>query len=258
MNNKSSCLNHEKIMELMSQYKENECNDIATILLEHYQPLIRMATIKMSRSRPDLFEDLFQVAQLSMLRLFKQFDQERSIPFEGYAMKSIIGHLKNFLRDKSWYITVPRKIKEKSLTIQKSIDELTILLQRSPNVDEIAHHMDLSVEEAIEILASRESYQYISLDTPLSSDHDSATIGDLIDSQEDDYHALEHRIDLEQAMSQLKEEERKVLHLIYDKDQSQRTIATQLGISQMSVSRIQRRAIQKLKQLLSAHQPQEE
>ncbi|MCR8659698.1 sigma-70 family RNA polymerase sigma factor [Paenibacillus endoradicis] len=253
MNNKSSCLNPEQTIELMEIYKVSECNDIATELLLHYKPLIRMAAVKMSRSRPDLFEDLFQVAQLSMLRLFKQYDHERAIPFEGYAMKSLIGHLKNYLRDKSWYIQVPRRIKEKGLLIQKSIDHLTITLQRSPNIDEIAAHMDLTVEETIEILSSRESYQYISLDTPLSTDNDSATIGDLIDSQVDEYKAVEHRIDLEDALEHLKEEERNVLNHIYHNDLSQRTIAQQLGISQMSVSRIQKRAIMKLQRILAHH-----
>ncbi|HIW31970.1 MAG TPA: sigma-70 family RNA polymerase sigma factor [Candidatus Paenibacillus intestinavium] len=257
MNNKSSCLNPEQTMELMAIYKVSECNDIATELLHHYKPIIRMAAVKMSRSRPDLFEDLFQVAQLSMLRLFKQYDHDREIPFEGYAMKSLIGHLKNYLRDKSWYIQVPRRIKEKGMLIQKSIDHLTITLQRSPNIDEIAAHMDLSVEETIEILSSRESYQYISLDTPLSTDSDSATIGDLIDSQVDEYKAAEHRIDLEDALEHLKEEERNVLNHIYHNDLSQRSIAERLGISQMSVSRIQKRAITKLQRLLKEREVNE-
>lgn len=251
MNNTSSHLNQEQTMELIHIYQESECNVIATELLNHYKPLVRMAAIKMSRNRPDLFEDLFQVAQLSMLRLFKQFDHNRAIPFEGYAMTSLVGHLKNYLRDKSWYIQVPRRLKEKGLLIQKSIDHLTSLLQRSPYIDEIATHMELSVEETVEILSSRDSYQYVSLDTPLSTDGDSATIGDMIDSQVDDYKALEHRLDLEEALNKLKVEERNVLKLIFQNDQSQRSIAELLGISQMSVSRIQKKAIQKLKEILA-------
>ena len=251
MNNNSSCLNQEQTMKLIALYKEKECNDIATKLLQHYESLTRMAALNMSRNRPDLFEDLFQVAQLSMLKLFMQYDLDRETPFEGYAMKSLVGYLKNYLRDKSWYIQVPRRMKEKGLLIQKAIDHLTITLQRSPSMEEIAAYMELSVEEAIEILSSRDSYQYVSLDTPLSADSDSATIGDLIDSQADDYKALEHRLDLEEAMTQLKEEERKVLTLVYHNDQPQRTIAEQLGISQMSVSRIQKRALHKLRQILS-------
>ncbi|MFD0716031.1 sigma-70 family RNA polymerase sigma factor [Paenibacillus sp. GCM10027626] len=251
MNNKSSCLTEEQTIALMNRYKEHECNESATKLLNHYKPLIRMAAVNMSRSRPDLFEDLFQVAQMSMLKLFKQYDFTRAIPFEGYAMKNLIGYLKNYLRDKSWYIQVPRRMKEKGLLIQKAIDQLTVTLQRSPGVDEIAAYLELTVEETIEILSSRDSLQYVSLDAPISTDSDNATVGDLIESRVDDYRELELRLDLEDALGKLNEAERNVLKLSYHNDQSQRSIARQLGVSQMSVSRIQKRAFQKLKALLA-------
>jgi RNA polymerase sigma-B factor len=235
----------------MQAYQETNSKDAATALLLHYEPIVRMAAGKMSRSRPDLYEDLFQVGQMSMLRLFKQYDAALGIPFEAYAMKCIIGHLKNYLRDKSWYIQVPRRVKEKGLLVQNTIDELTATLERSPKIEEIAEHLGLSEEETIEILAGRDYYHYTSLDTPLSSEGDSATIGDLIAVQADDYGALEKRLDLEEAMGQLKPEEQRVLVLAYHKGYSQRTIADQLGISQMSVSRIQKRVITKLKELLT-------
>ncbi|MFD2115622.1 sigma-70 family RNA polymerase sigma factor [Paenibacillus yanchengensis] len=251
MNNNSSNSNEEQTMKWIKMYQNNECNEIATKLLLHYKPLIRIAAVNMSRSRPDLYEDLFQVAQLSMLKLFKQYDFDRAIPFEGYAMKSLVGYLKNYLRDKSWYIQVPRRIKEKGLLIRKAIEELTKKLHRSPSIDEIAAHMELSEEETIEILSSNDSYQYVSLDTPLSAESESASIGDMISSEVDDYKTLEQRLDLAEAMTNLKEEERLVLELIYQSEQSQRNIAEHLGISQMSVSRIQRRAIQKLQKILA-------
>lgn len=257
MNTDSSSLSPKQAYELLAIYKDCNCNDVATVLLKHFEPMVKIAVGKISRNRPDLYEDLYQVAQLSMLRLFNDYDSTREIPFEGYAMKSIIGHLKNYLRDKSWYIQVPRRIKEKGLLIQKAIDHLTTMLHRSPNIDEIASHMDLSVEETIEVLSSRESYNYVSLDTPLSSDGEGATIGDMIDSQTDDYQTVDHRLDLEKAIHQLRDDEQKVLTLVYEKGISQRKIADQLGISQMSVSRIQKRAIEKLRVLLAPDHPEQ-
>jgi RNA polymerase sigma-B factor len=254
MKSHSSFLNQEQAAELLQRYKEMSCNDAATALLQHYEPLVRMAVSKISRNRPDLYEDLFQVGQMSMLRLFKQFDSDKGIPFEGYAMKSVIGQLKNYLRDKSWYIQVPRNMKEKGLLVQKTIDELTTKLERSPKMDEIAEHLGLTIEETIEVLSSRESYQYVSLDTPLSSEADSATIGDVISDQTDDYRHVDNRMALNEALEQLKEEERKVLLLVYQHGQSQREIADQLGVSQMSVSRFQKRALDKLRQLFQPPQ----
>ncbi|GKU76301.1 sigma-70 family RNA polymerase sigma factor [Paenibacillus sp. L3-i20] len=251
----SSGLTPLQIKDLMAKYQTDACNDSATTLLLHYESIVRMAAGKMSRSRPDLYEDLFQVGQMSMLRLLAQFEPDREIPFEGYAMKSIIGHLKNYLRDKSWYIQVPRRIKEKGLLIQKAIDHLTVSLGRSPKVEEIADYLELSVEETIEVLTSRESYQYVSLDTPLSSEGESAaTIGDMIPDQTNDLLSIEGRMDLKEALSELKQQEQSVLTLVYSSGLSQREVAEQLGVSQMSVSRIQRKAVEKLRGILSKEQ----
>src|SRR5690606_24291482 len=139
-------------------YQDTGCNEAATMLLQHYEPIVRMAASKLSRSRPDHYEDLVQVGQMSLLQLFKKYDRTREIPFEGYAMKSVIGHLKNYLRDKSWYIGVPRRIKEKGLLVQRAIDHLTVELEQSPKVEDIAAYLELSIEETIEVLSSRESY----------------------------------------------------------------------------------------------------
>ncbi|MHA6480677.1 sigma-70 family RNA polymerase sigma factor [Paenibacillus sp. strain BS8-2] len=251
MNSGSSELTSQEAMSLLEHYRETGCNDTATSLLSHYEPIVRMAAGKLSRSRPDLYEDMYQVGQMSMLRLFAQYNADREIPFEAYAMKSVVGHLKNYLRDKSWYIQVPRRLKEKGLLLGRAIDELSIQLGRSPKVEEIAAYLELSVEETIEVMTSRESYQYVSLDTPLSTEGESAaTIGDMISSDNDEMLSLDGRMDLKEAIGKLKEEEAKVLSLVYDGGLSQREIATQLGISQMSVSRIQRRAIVKLRELL--------
>ncbi|MBB3112063.1 RNA polymerase sigma-B factor [Paenibacillus phyllosphaerae] len=240
--------------DLILAYQSNPSNDVATTLIEHYEPMVRMAAGKISRNRPDLYEDLLQVGQIALIRLFRQFDMSLGVQFEPYAMKSIIGHMKNFLRDKSWYVQVPRRIKEKGIAVQQAVDDLTVKLERSPKIEEIAEYMDLSIEETTEILAGRELYHYVSLDTPISEEENTTTLGDLIGSPADDYETVDKKLDLQHAMSQLKPQEQQVLLMIYQEGLPQRTIADQLGVSQMSISRIQRRAIEKLKALLSEGQ----
>ncbi|MGG4397508.1 sigma-70 family RNA polymerase sigma factor [Paenibacillus thiaminolyticus] len=242
----------EDANQLISAYQETQDNDIATILIHKYEPMVKMAAGKISRNRPDLYEDLMQVGNMALIRLLQQFDSSLGVPFEAYAMKSMIGHMKNFLRDKSWYIQVPRRIKEKGALIQQTIDELTVQLERSPNVEEIAERLELSVEETVEVLAGRECYHYVSLDTPLSQEESAATLGELISSDSDDYEAVERRMDLSDAMAALKAEERQVLALVFEEGLSQRAAAERLGVSQMSVSRIQRRATDKLRYILSS------
>jgi RNA polymerase sigma-B factor len=118
-------------------------------------------------------------------------------------------------------------------------------------VDEIALHLELSYEETLEILAGRDLYHYVSLDTPISEEDSTTTLGELIGSAVDDYDSVDKKLDLQSAMSKLKPEEKQVLELVFDEGLPQRAIADQLGVSQMSISRIQKRAIDKLKQLLT-------
>ncbi|MCG7409737.1 sigma-70 family RNA polymerase sigma factor [Paenibacillus sp. ACRRX] len=238
--------------DLIRQYQTTKDNDTATILIQRYEPMVKMAAGKISRNRPDLYEDLMQVGNMALIRLLNQFDHALGVPFEAYAMKSMIGHMKNYLRDKSWYIQVPRRIKEKGALVQQTIDLLTVKLERSPNIEEIAQQLELSEEETLEVLAGRECYHYVSLDTPLSQEESAATLGELISSDVNDYDAVERKMDLLEAMKQLKQEEMQVLQLVFEQGLSQRTAAEQLGISQMSVSRIQRRATEKLKQIMMA------
>ena len=244
---------HTCIQQIIA-YQKTKSNEIATDLLLNYEPIVKMAAGKISRNRPDLYEDLYQVGQIALLRLFEQFDPDIGIQFEAYAMKSLIGHMKNYLRDKSWYVQVPRRIKEKGAQVQRAIDHLTSELERSPDMMEIADYLELSLEETIEVLSSRDYYHYISLDTPLTSEEKSTTIGELIGNTTNDYEVANHRLDLQEALAQLKKEEQKVIELAFDVGHSQRTIAEALGISQMSVSRIQHRAIHKLKKIMRGYE----
>lgn len=247
-------MKQQKLHSEIRHYQETNCEATATSLLQHFKSMIQMAARKISRNRKDLYEDLFQVGQMSLLRSLEKYDESLGNPFEAYAMKSQIGHMKNYLRDKSWYIQVPRRIKEKGAQIQKAIDELTIQLKKSPDVKDIADYLELTEEETIEILAGREYYQLASLDVPLSTDDDSAVVGDLVSSTQDDYRTVDQHLDLTEAMKNLGEAERKVIDLVFNKDLSQRDIADQLGISQMSVSRIQKKAVSKLKDELEIKQ----
>lgn len=239
----------ESVADIL-EYQRHPTDELATALIRRYEPLVKMAAGKISRNRPDLYEDLMQVGQMALLRLFGQFDAGLGSPFEPYAMKSMIGHMKNFLRDKSWYIQVPRRIKEKGALLQQAIDELTVLLERSPTVEEIADRLELSQEETLEVFAGRELYHYVSLDTPVSGDDSASTLGDLIGAPGDDYDSVENRLDVQAALVKLKPEERKVLSLVFEYGLSQRAIADKLSVSQMSVSRILKRSTDKLKTLL--------
>ncbi|OKO96754.1 sigma-70 family RNA polymerase sigma factor [Geobacillus proteiniphilus] len=249
-------LSKSKLDALISAYQQTKTEEAATALLVRFEPLIAAAAKKMARSRPDFYEDLFQIGRLSFLRLLDHYDPSQGASFESYAMKSLIGYMKNYLRDKAWYIQVPRKVKEKGSKVQQAIDELTVKLERSPTIDEIAGHLGLSVEETIEILAGRDHYQAVSLDAPVQDgEKDATTIGEFVADEANEIESLIERMDLEQAIGKLSEQERIVIDAIFRRGETQRSLAERLGVSQMTISRIQKRAIAKLKRQLAAYSP---
>jgi RNA polymerase sigma-B factor len=250
MNPSHKSYSKEEITAKIFEYQNDEGNEeLATELLLHFEPMVRTATGKLSRNHRNLYDDLFQIGQITLLRCLRTYDDSFGAPFEGYAMKSLIGMMKNYLRDKSWYIQVPRKIKEKGTKIQQVIDELTMKLERSPELFEIADQMEMTVEETIEVLAGRDSYQYVSLEMPLQEEG-STTLGDMIQAVGDEYQQMDARLDIQEALVHLKKDEQKVVQLVFVERESQREIANAMGVSQMTVSRIQQRAVKKLKGLL--------
>jgi RNA polymerase sigma-B factor len=236
---------------LLSVYRASPSRENAARVIERCEPMIRLAASRISRNRPDLYEDLHQVGRLALFRLLGRYDSAVGAHFETYAMKSLVGHMKNYLRDKSWYVQVPRRIKEKGIHVRQTIDELTAQLERAPKVEEIAERLGLTRDETLEVLAGRELYHCVSLDTPVFDDESLSTLGDRIGHPGDEITAVESRLDLELAMKRLKPEEAEVLRLVFGFGLPQRAVAERLGVSQMSVSRMQRRAIGKLRRWLS-------
>lgn len=236
-----------EIDALIAEYQQTQEEEVATELVLRYKPMVEMAARRMSRNRPDLYEDLFQVGQMSLLRSMQNYDLGKGFQFDAYAMTSLIGHMKNYLRDKSWYIQVPRRIKEKGAKIQQTIDKLTIEKGRSPSIQEIAAHLELTEEETIEILAGREYYHVASLDVPMGEEGQTADLKEIIADGSNDYQQLINRITLEQSFEKLDQMERQVLDMVFNKGMTQRKVAQVLNISQMSVSRTQNRAVEKIK-----------
>ena len=243
---------------LLSVYRSSPSRENAARVIEKCEPMIRLAAARVSRNRPDLYEDLHQVGRLALFRLLGRYDSAIGAQFETYAMKSLVGHMKNYLRDKSWYVQVPRRIKEKGIHVRQTIDELTAQLERPPSVEEIAERLGLTRDETLEVLAGRDMYHYVSLDTPIYDDENLSTLGDRIGHPGDEFTAVESRLDLELAMKRLKPEEAEVLRLVFGFGLPQRAVAERLGVSQMSVSRMQRREIGKLKRWLSDNRRGEE
>ncbi|MGG4490334.1 RNA polymerase sigma factor SigB [Metabacillus idriensis] len=243
----------EEINELIFDFQHNQNEDAQLFLVEYYSGLVETLAKKYSRGK-SFHEDLKQVGMIGLLGAIRRYDPEFGKTFEAFAIPTVIGEIKRFLRDKTWSVHVPRRIKELGPKIKMAVDELTNSLQRSPLVHEIADYLEVTEEEVLETMEMGKSYQALSVDHSIEADSDGSTVTilDIVGSKEDGYEQVNQKLMLESVLHVLSDREKEIIHHTYILNKSQKEAGEILGISQMHVSRLQRRAITKLKEALSA------
>ncbi len=147
---------------------------------------------------------------------------------------------------------MPRRIKELGPRIKMAVDQLTTETQRSPKVEEIAEFLDVSEEEVLETMEMGKSYQALSVDHSIEADSDGSTVTilDIVGSQEDGYERVNQQMMLQSVLHVLSDREKQIIDLTYIQNKSQKETGDILGISQMHVSRLQRKAVKKLREAL--------
>jgi len=196
-------------------------------------------------SRGTSHEDLTQTARAGLIAAVDRYDPAKGPAFVPFAVACVVGELKRYLRDTSWRLHVPRPLKEQALRLCRAADELHQHLGRSPTTLEFAEHLELGEEEVLEVLAAAGSRLEVSLDQPAGDETD-LRLGDLVAAPA----AREEPEDLlvlPGLVSELPELEREVIVLRFFQDLDQDTIAARVGFSQMHVSRLQRRALARLR-----------
>jgi RNA polymerase sigma-B factor len=196
-------------------------------------------------SRGTTPEDLIQTARAGLIAAVDRYDPDYGTPFVPYAVACVVGELKRHLRDSSWRLHVPRPLKEQALRLSRAADELHQHLGRSPTTTELAKHLELDEEEVLEGLAAAGSRLEVSLDQPVGEDGD-ASLGDLM-AAAGAREEPEDLLALPGLMAALPELEREVIILRFFQDLDQYEIAAQVGFSQMHVSRLQRRALARMR-----------
>lgn len=150
---------------------------------------------------------------------------------------------------------MPRWMKEKWFQVQRSIDDLTVKQERTPSITEIAEHTNLPEDMTEKVLVGQASFHVASFDAPLSNDEGELILSEVIGTEAREFHAIETNLDFSNALSKLSEIEKRILHLNFIQGESQRAIATELGVSQMTVSRMMKRALEKLRHSLYSPSP---
>lgn len=254
---KTSHLNQaskEQVLEWLHEYQTNQSEEAQTNLVLHYQRLVESIARKYSNGKSH-HEDIAQVGMLGLLGAMKRYDDSFGRSFEAFAVPTIIGEIKRFLRDKTWAVHVPRRIKELGPRIRSAAEELTTQLQRSPQVAEIAAYLEVDIEDVLEAMEMGKSYQALSMDHSLEADSEGSTITlfDVIGQEDSEFEKTDQRMLVANALKYLSDREKEVIQLTYIEQLSQKDAGERLGISQMHVSRIQRKAIKKLQDaILSA------
>ena len=240
----------EQVLKWIEEYQQTESEEAQTNLVLNYTRLVESIARKYSNGK-SYHEDIAQVGMLGLLGAIRRYDPSFGRNFEAYAIPTIIGEIKRFLRDKTWAVHVPRRIKELGPRIRATVETLTAELQRSPLVTEIAHYLDVEVEDVLEAMEMTKSYQALSMDHSLDSDSDGGTITlfDVIGNNDAEFEKTDQRLVVANALNVLSEREKEVIQLTYIEQLSQKETGDKLGISQMHVSRIQRKAIKNYKKL---------
>ena len=196
-------------------------------------------------SRGTTPEDLVQTARAGLVAAIDRYNPSYGNPFVPYAVACVVGELKRHLRDTSWRLHVPRSLKERALRVCRAADELRQRLGRSPTTPELAEHLEVGEEEVLEALAAVTSRWEVSLDQPTGAEADSC-LGDLV-AAPGAGEEPEDLLALPGLVSSLPELEREVIVLRFFHELDQDTIAARVGFSQMHVSRLQRRALARMR-----------
>ncbi|MGZ3498230.1 MAG: SigB/SigF/SigG family RNA polymerase sigma factor [Vulcanimicrobiaceae bacterium] len=213
--------------------------------------LVRYLAVKFA-NRGESLDDLIQVGTVGLLKAIDRFDLDRGVEFTTYATPTIVGEIKRYFRDKGWAVKVPRRLQELNLAVNRAIEKLSVKLGRSPTVGELAAHLNASEEDILEAQELGQAYNLLSLDTELSGEGDkkSQTLADYIGTTDAGLALLEDKANLERAFEVLTGRERVILYLRFYESVSQTEIAKRLNVSQMHVSRLQQKALEKLRHVL--------
>jgi len=237
--------------ELFAEFQRRRDPAVREQLILAHMNLVRYLARKFA-NRGEPLEDLTQVGMIGLINAIDRFDPGRGIRFATYATPTIVGEIRRHFRDKGWAVKVPRRLQELSLAANRAVDELSQKLDRAPTVGEIATRLGIPEEEAVEALELSDLYELPSLDRDLGSDEEDSggALADYIGREDPGIERFERRNRLSQALKSLPDRERQIIEMRFFRNLSQTEVAKRMNISQMHVSRLQHRALARLREYI--------
>jgi RNA polymerase sigma-B factor len=219
-------------------------------LVEGYRSLVYFLARKfMNRGEP--LDDIVQVGFLGLIKAIERFDPELGNEFTTFATPTVTGEIKRYFRDKGWAIRFPRRLQELYQQVVRMNEDLKKELGRTPRVAEIAERLKVSEEEVLEAMEMSPAHAPMSLNATIGSDGDDGrSLFESIGNADPNLERVEMRDVLRRAMAHLTPRERSIMAMRFYDEMSQSEIAKKLGISQMHVSRLQRAALDHLREVV--------
>jgi RNA polymerase sigma-B factor len=224
----------------------HEFSYVRNTLVELNLALVKFAASRF-RSRSEPMEDIVQVGTIGLIKAIDRFDMERGVEFPTFAMPTIIGEIKRFFRDTSWSVRVPRRLQELRLDLAKAGDELAQRLDRAPTMEELAERLSITLDEVVEGMAASNAYTASSLDAQPEEDDTEGALADRIGYEDNGLEGIEYVESLKPLIAELPQRDRTILSLRFVANMTQSEIGEELGISQMHVSRLLSRTLNRLR-----------
>ncbi|MFZ5974559.1 MAG: sigma-70 family RNA polymerase sigma factor [Bacillota bacterium] len=236
--------------ELFRRYLQNADMRARDELFQRFVHIAEIVARKFS-GRGVEYADLFQVASLAMLKAFDRFDVSRGVKFPVFGMPAIVGEVKNYFRDRTRLIRVSRRDVELIKSMEDAKQELTQTLGTIPRPKDIAVFLGIPVETVLELMETQRAYSVSSLDSKTGVD-ESADLLEILGGEERGFERVEMRLLLKKMMRSLSETERFIINERYFREKSQRQVAKELGVSQMFISRTERKILIRFKNAFSS------
>lgn len=225
---------------------------IRECLINRHEGLVRHV-VKDYLGSGESYEDLYGVGMLGLINAVDRFDPERGNRFATFAVPTIRGEIRRYFRDKTWGVRVPRRIQELSLKARDTLEHFTQTHGRTPTYEELARELGVTEEEVIEALEVSRQYDLPSIEQGSEDDEEGLAGVDRAGAPDADIEAIADRDAIWRAVQKLPPRERMVILLRFFAGLSQQQVGERLHVSQMHVSRLQHRALEKLRALLQAN-----
>ncbi len=232
--------------ELFAKYRETGDIKIRNEIAEKHL-YIAAVLAKKFVGRGVEYDDLYQVASLALLKGIDRFDERKGLQFSTFITPTITGEIKNYFRDRSRLVHLPRRVSELRAAIKRATEEIEKRTGKKPTAKELAGAIGVSEEE---ILRCAEAGGTVSIDNSIEGGNDGMSFHEILPAADDVFEEVETRDAVSSALKTLSETERALVRCRFGEELSQTETAKRMGISQMNVSRMERKILQKLKETL--------